>query len=881
MMLLRGLVLLPSLAYAAVLPAYTSEAADELTDFVSHRYGKRGTFGPISTDSATNLAGGTVACSALPVGSFFDGLKPPFPTNTWWASYAAIPGNGTAAGPFPYQSSLDGYGILFGMSANRQFDGSSIKQPTQVDWRASFAEHSGAFENHKAVAFDTQTITVQYFQGAGTLTALLVPGSPYMTFEFKSSTPLFKSMNGGIKSFGDKSINVGDTVSSTGTTFTVTDTKGATYIIYAMKPITLTATATSSDSGVIQAGGAYDGVIRLVKLADPSHKALLDQHYQIYPTAAALDYTFTDKTGNMIFTWDTVGDGANLLMLTWPHHRLKMENPNFPPTSSLGYLTTKGWMYPAIGNRWSLSYDLSPISWNPPRALDSSCQSSVMQGLEYEISLLIPENASVPNDFYYWGGTLAAKSRLALIAEHLGRQDLANKVVDYLKVSFNYWFHPSSSAVPAYETAWGGVINKAGADNVYVDFGNGYYNDHHFHYGYFLNIAAVIAKYDGNWLAQHREYINYFARDIINPSSQDPQFPVTRCRDWFAGHSWASGIANGAGSRDQESSGEAINGYYGALLWASVALSQDYVNYAKLLLASEQHAAQVYWHLYPQQSPNDRDNPYPESQVRDLTSMGNVMDYQSGAWLFWGSLRSQIAAIQILPLTPANEVLYDSQWVENIWSYTMKELQDPSTGDDWKCVIIAAYANYNPQVAAQWSGTLTTWELQRTYQKAAGSGNTYTNELFFIGTRPNPNGNPICSALPQNPYGTYKLQDVSSGKYVGVSATDSRLTASVTSLDSASVFKSAYLPNAGTLQLTTTNQYVTADQGGRSALAAIRDKASSWETFVIRAKEGAPSGVYSIKAGSNGHYVQIGSDGYLINNGAAESASSGFRFLAV
>ena len=91
-------------------------------------------------------------------------------------------------------------------------------------------------------------------------------------------------------------------------------------------------------------------------------------------------------------------------------------------------------------------------------------------------------------------------------------------------------------------------------------------------------------------------------------------------------------------------------------MWASVALSQDYVNYAKLLLASEQLAAGVYWHLDPQAGRDDRDNPYPEPEMRKLVSMGNVMDYQSGAWLFWGSQKVEIAAIQILPLTPTNEV---------------------------------------------------------------------------------------------------------------------------------------------------------------------------------------------------------------------------------
>lgn len=36
--------------------------------------------------------------------------------------------------------------------------------------------------------------------------------------------------------------------------------------------------------------------------------------------------------------------------------------------------------------------------------------------------------------------------------------------------------------------------------------------------------------------------------------------------------------------------------------------------------------------------------------------MGNVEDWQSGAWLFWGAEKSEIAAIQILPVTPVNEV---------------------------------------------------------------------------------------------------------------------------------------------------------------------------------------------------------------------------------
>lgn len=76
-----------------------------------------------------------------------------------------------------------------------------------------------------------------------------------------------------------------------------------------------------------------------------------------------------------------------------------------------------------------------------------------------------------------------------------------------------------------------------------------------------------------------------------------------------------------------------MNGYYGAMLWAEVTGDTDAYNFARLLLATEQHGAQIYWHMYPSQSSTDRDQPYPEDAVRGLITIGNVEDWQSGAWL--------------------------------------------------------------------------------------------------------------------------------------------------------------------------------------------------------------------------------------------------------
>ncbi|TXC02232.1 hypothetical protein FocTR4_00014938, partial [Fusarium oxysporum f. sp. cubense] len=144
--------------------------------------------------------------------------------------------------------------------------------------------------------------------------------------------------------------------------------------------------------------------------------------------------------------------------------------------------------------------------------------------------------------------------------------------------------------------------------------------------------------------------------------------------------------------------------------------------------------------------------------------------------------------------------------------------------------------------------------------------------------RPNQNGQPICGSLPENPYGDYKIQ-ATLGKYVASVANGGHLSASGTSANDADTFSSVYVPKAGTLQLARSNQYVTADQSGASALSASRATASTWERFIIRQKIGESQGVYSIKAASNGKFVRVGGDGALVNDGAVENDAAGFRFV--
>ena len=129
------------------------------------------------------------------------------------------------------------------------------------------------------------------------------------------------------------------------------------------------------------------------------------------------------------------------------------------------------------------------------------------------------------------------------------------------------WLHHKSGNVLMFDTSWGGMIScgcqyddcqgqcaprctNAGppdacpaVNDVGMDFGNAWYNDHHFHYGYYIYAYAVLAAFDPKWGAKNLEHILVMVRDIANPSKDDHYFPVHRHKDWYMGHSWASGIA--------------------------------------------------------------------------------------------------------------------------------------------------------------------------------------------------------------------------------------------------------------------------------------------------------------------------------------------------
>merc|ERR550519_567174 len=102
---------------------------------------------------------------------------------------------------------------------------------------------------------------------------------------------------------------------------------------------------------------------------------------------------------------------------------------------------------------------------------------------------------------------MAVFARLALIAEELGEEELAMEARDRVRPWIEGWLGGSNGDRLVYDRTWGGLVSLNGLNDQNADFGKGMYNDHHFHYGYHIYTAAVLAKADPAWAEKWNDAI--------------------------------------------------------------------------------------------------------------------------------------------------------------------------------------------------------------------------------------------------------------------------------------------------------------------------------------------------------------------------------------
>ncbi|MES2094043.1 MAG: glycosyl hydrolase [Actinomycetota bacterium] len=174
-------------------------------------------------------------------------------------------------------------------------------------------------------------------------------------------------------------------------------------------------------------------------------------------------------------------------------------------------------------------------------------------------------------------------------------------------------------------------------------FGSDQFNDHHFHYGYFLYAAGVLAKDNPELASRWAPVMNLLAADLAT-TAKSSYFPVQRVFDAFAGHSWASGTAPFGDGNNQESSSEAVSAWNGLALWAAASSQSALESEARWMLSAEAASSKAYWTDFP------LDSSVYQGFDHTVTSLvwGGKRDYAT----FFSADPSTRLGIVVLPMSP-------------------------------------------------------------------------------------------------------------------------------------------------------------------------------------------------------------------------------------
>jgi len=194
----------------------------------------------------------------------------------------------------------------------------------------------------------------------------------------------------------------------------------------------------------------------------------------------------------------------------------------------------------------------------------------------------------------YFGGKMAYRAaNLLTLAEQLGVTDVATELRTGLTAELTKWFDPKGCETSAtkcfvYDD---GIKSMIGLE---ASFGSDELNDHHFHYGYLLYAAAVVAKNDAALADKWAPVADLLVADIASTDAT-ADFPQYRNFDPYSGHAWASGSSPFADGNNQESSSESVNAWNALAMWEKIRGNQDMYDQAVWMMSTEANSAKLYW----------------------------------------------------------------------------------------------------------------------------------------------------------------------------------------------------------------------------------------------------------------------------------------------
>jgi endo-1,3(4)-beta-glucanase len=470
---------------------------------------------------------------------------------------------------------------------------------------------------------------------------------------------------------------------------------------------------TLEDKKTITGPPGFIGMIQVGK--NPSNAAgeeAFDQAAGAYATNATISGSVDGSTGSYTLNWGKGGvKNQKLLMYALPHHVESFDQETKGALQDIKLVTTtKGFAQAVLADRMTmlendLPADIGFAPWAKNRNgaggsenvdLSAGALAMINNVGRAELGQNFISQTSL-NSMYYSGKGLAKFAAICYTMSNIaGNRNLAASGLLKLKDAFNVFVNNTQPEPLVYDTVWKGVVSGATYRPPYdpgLDFGNTLYNDHHFHYGYFLYTAAVIGYLDPDWLNQgsNKAWVNSLARDFANPVT-DEYFPFQRAFDWFHGHSWAKGLFESGDGKDQESTSEDTFATYALKMWGKIIRDGNMEARANLQLAVQARSLRNYFLMT-----SDNKNQPPSFLQNKVTGIlfENKIDHTT----YFGANPEFIEGIHMIPLNPTSAYTRSRKFVQEEWERYFDDGRVDRVQGGWKAILYANYALINPQAA--------------------------------------------------------------------------------------------------------------------------------------------------------------------------------------
>ncbi|KAI1106563.1 glycoside hydrolase family 81 protein [Jackrogersella minutella] len=532
-------------------------------------------------------------------------------------------------------------------------------------------------------------VTFPLVQGMGFVTAVYQKGTPVINtgIYFKTVTKSLKGPKPGV------------------TKYTLYLEDGKVWHVYAYSPKGDTFDLTVVNNSTAKAQKPFDGIVQVAK--DPGDaESIIDAASGAYPLNVTLSGSIAGSKGTYTFTFKKAGiSSSKLLMYALPHHYDSFDDVTHKSMSTARLqTTTKGMAVGVVADSWTMVEPNMPVSmgfapWDPvsgeKKVLSDTAINKINSVAVNESSQDVSQQSD-QNSMYFGGKALAKFAMISYVANDLLKnKTLAQNGLKNLKAAFSRFSLNKQQFPLFYESAWGGLVSSATyqTGNDGADFGNTFYNDHHFHYGYFIYAAAIIGYLDPSWLTKDNvDFVNTMVRDIANPSPLDTFFPISRNFDWYHGHSWAHGLYETADGKDQESSSEDAMHAYAIKMWGKTIKDANMEARGNLMLAVIARSLSRYY-LYTE------DNKVQPSEFVGNKVAGILFENKCDHTTYFGSNIEYIQGIHMIPLLPSTKLTRPAKFVKQEWATYFDKGRADAVEGGWKGILYANLATVDPQTA--------------------------------------------------------------------------------------------------------------------------------------------------------------------------------------